>query len=127
MKDIKGYEGLYAVTEDGRVWSHRRKKFMSPVGLKDSYKQVSLYKDGVCKQFLIHRLVAEAYIPNPYGYTDVNHKDEIKDHNWADNLMWMSHKDNINYGSANEKRAACMKNGGAAKANAVRWGSLQCS
>ena len=74
MKDIKGYEGLYAVTSCGRVWSYRRNKFLAPATIKSGYNYVNLYKDGKKKFCRVHRLVAEAYIPNPDNLPQVNHK-----------------------------------------------------
>ena len=58
MKDIPGYEGLYAATEDGRIWSYRSKKFLKPSKDRYSYLYVNLYKDGVRKTYRIHRLIA---------------------------------------------------------------------
>ena len=100
MKDIKNYEGLYAITEDGKVWSYRRKKFLKPYVHKDGYAMVGLPHSPV----YVHRLVAEAYIPNPEGFTDVNHKDECRHNNTVENLEWCSRKYNINYGTANSRR-----------------------
>ena len=103
MKDIIGYEGLYAITEDGLVWSYRRKKFLKPRPNKDGYLYVNLSKNGKYTSKTIHRLVAKAFSPNPNGLTDVNHKDENKLNNDVSNLEWMTHKDNCNYGSHNTK------------------------
>ena len=103
MKDIKGYEGLYAVTSCGRIWSYRRKMFLKPVLDGHKYLTVKLSKNGVQTRFKIHRLVAEAYIPNPLGLSDVNHKNEDKSKNYINNLEWMSHADNCNYGSRNQR------------------------
>ena len=64
---------------------------------------MSLSKDGIQKRFYIHRLVAEAYIPNPDNLPEVNHKDEIRSHNWINNLEWCDRGHNCNYGSRNEK------------------------
>lgn len=100
MKDIKGYEGKYAVTSCGKVWSYRRKKFLKPYIHGNGYPMVGLPHSPV----YVHRLVAEAYIPNPNGYTDVNHKDECKQHCWVNNLEWCTRKYNINYGTANKRR-----------------------
>ena len=104
MKYIKGYERLYSITEDGKVWSHYKNRFLTPRKNIWGYLMVSLYKDGTCKQKGIHRLVAETYIPNPKGLSDVNHKDENKENNCVDNLEWMTHKANCNYGSFTIKR-----------------------
>ena len=103
MVDIIGYEGLYAVTETGEVWSHRLQRFLSPCKHKLGYWHIPLMKDGQRKHKFIHRLVAEAFIPNPQGLSDVNHRDECKDNNYVDNLEWVSHKENCNYGSRNQK------------------------
>ena len=103
MKDIKGYEGLYGITTEGKVWSYKRKKFLKPGDIGDGYLQVILYKDRERKFFLIHRLVAEAYIPNPENLPQVNHKDENKANNCLQNLEWCDASYNINYGTHNEK------------------------
>ena len=103
MKDILNYEGLYAITSCGKVWSYRSQKFLKPNIKKNGYLEVDLRKNGTHKFCLIHRLVAEAYIPNPLGLPEVNHKSEIKSENFVNNLEWMSAKDNRNYGSRNER------------------------
>ena len=102
MKDIKGYEGLYAVTSCGRVWSYKSNKFLKPHDNGRGYHQVDLRKDGKRKHFYIHRLVAEAYIPNPNGDNTVDHIDGDKSHNYLNNLQWLSRKDNV-------KKANCQK------------------
>lgn len=94
MRDIKGYEGIYAITSCGKVWSYRKKKFINPQFNERGYKYVHLYKDGIKKLAFIHRLVAQAYIPNPNNYDTVDHKDNCKTHNWINNLQWMSRGDN---------------------------------
>ena len=94
MKDIVGYEGLYAITSCGKVWSYRRKKFLKPNHNKDGYLQVGLNKNGKRKSFFIHRLVALAYIPNPDNLTTVDHIDENKEHNYVNNLRWMTREEN---------------------------------
>ncbi len=104
MKDIQGYEGLYAVTEDGRIWSYRRKKFLKP-GVASGYLQAHLYINGVEKVFYVHRLVAAAYLPNPDNLPEVNHRDENKQNNDVSNLEWCDHSYNMNYGTRNEKAA----------------------
>ena len=105
MKDIKGYEGLYAITSCGKVWSYKSQKFLSQRKNHDGYLLVNLYKNGTMKTYSVHRLVAEAYIPNPENKTEINHKDENKEHNWLSNLEWTTHKENINYGTRNAKVA----------------------
>ena len=105
MKDIKDYEGLYAITRDGNVWSYKSKKFLKSRLNRGNYHRIDLCKNGKRKSYLIHRLVAQAFIPNPEGLPEVNHKDENKSNNCVDNLEWMSKIDNIHYGTG-IKRAA---------------------
>lgn len=64
MKDIKNYEGIYGVDENG-VWSYRRKKYLKGTPNKVGYPTVKLSKDGKGKTFFLHRLIAEYLIPNP--------------------------------------------------------------
>ena len=110
MRDIPGYESLYAITSCGRVWSYRAKKFLKPEKTETGYLRVNLCKDGVCKKYRIHRLVAEAYLPNPLNLPQVNHKDEDKSNNALPNLEWISPKDNINYGTGKERSAKSRQN-----------------
>ena len=103
MRDIPGYEGLYAVTSCGKVWSYRKKKFLKPCQVGRGYLQVSLSVNGVVKQFTVHRLVAEAYIPNPDNLSEINHKDENKTNNCINNLEWCNRRYNLIYGDRIEK------------------------
>lgn len=100
MTDIEGYEELYAIDKYGNIWSYRKNMFLKPF-LARGYHKVRLYKDGSSKQFLVHRLVAKAFIPNPHKLPQINHKDENKKNNFVDNLEWCDTKYNINYGSHN--------------------------
>ena len=116
MKDIIDYEGLYAITEDGKVWSYRSNKFLSP-SIINGYKFVSLSKDGRKKGFYVHRLIAQAYIPNPMNLPHVSHIDESRDNNCVSNLEWSSIADNMNMpqrkeriGSTHRKRIYCITN-----------------
>ena len=104
-KAIAGYEGLYEVSDLGRVKSlwHGKEKILKPGKNNFGYLQVVLYKDGHEKTVKIHRLVAEAFIPNAQGLDTVNHKDEVKTNNTVSNLEWMSQKDNNNYGTRNKR------------------------
>lgn len=117
MKDIKDYEGLYAITEDGKVWSYRTKKFLSPSNI-NGYMFVSLSKEGKKKGCYVHRLVAQAYIPNPMNLPHVSHKDESRDNNCVENLEWSSIADNMNMpqrkqriGDTHRKKILCITNG----------------
>ena len=109
MKDIKGYEGLYAVTSCGRVWSYKRQKFLTPSTNEKGYLYVSLYKNGEHKRCRIHRLIAEAYLPNPNNLPQINHKDENKANNCLQNLEWCNAKYNTNYGTGIERAANSRK------------------
>lgn len=109
-KDVAGYEGLYQVSDLGRVKSLRSGKIMSlSFSRKTGYKSVILYRDGMGRTYGVHRLVAIAFCPNPDGLNEVNHKDECKVNNRAENLEWCTHQYNVNYGTmrlTNERRAA---------------------
>ena len=94
MKDVVGYEGLYGVTSCGKIWSYRRQKFLTPSDNGNGYLYINLIKNGEYKRCRIHRIVAEAYIPNPDNLPEVDHIDNDKTHNYVNNLQWLSHKDN---------------------------------
>ena len=102
MRDIKGFEGIYAITSCGKVWSYRSKKFIKPYEWK-GYLKVNLYLNGQVKKCRVHRLVAEAYIPNPEGKPQVNHLDENKTNNNVNNLEWATAKENSNYGTRTQR------------------------
>lgn len=103
-KSIKGYEGLYEVSNYGRVKSlerivdkthHVKEKILKNVQMPSGYLVVGL--SG--KQHYVHRLVAMAFIQNQNKYPQVNHKDEDKTNNRVENLEWCNHKYNSNYGT----------------------------
>ena len=106
-KAIAGYEGLYEVSDLGRVKSLKycKERILNPGKNTRGYLQVGLSKDGQRKMSFVHRLVADEFVPNPNNLTTVNHKDEVKTNNVASNLEWMSQKDNINYGTRNKRVA----------------------
>lgn len=105
-KDIKGFEGLYQVSNLGRVRSLGFDKYHKGIVLKPAfdgkknYLFVVLRNKGVKKLINVHRLVAIAFIPNPNNLPCVNHKDENKTNNKADNLEWCTVKYNSNYGNS---------------------------
>ena len=103
MKDIKGYEGIYAITSCGKVWSYRSNRFLTIQDNGRGYKKIGLYKDGKAKNHYIHRLVGQAYIPNPDNLPEINHKDEDKSHNWVGNLEWCDFDYNQHYGTRNKR------------------------
>ena len=115
FKDIKGYEGLYQVSNLGRVKSlgnnkTRKERILKQGKNKAGYLQVGLCKDGKSERFLVHRLVAEAFISNPTDLPQVGHLDENPSNNQVKNLCWCSAKDNRNWGTHNEKLSKSMTN-----------------
>ena len=105
-KDIKDYEGLYQISNYGNVKSlpkerrNRRgvyiqkEKLLSLTNTSTGYKKVELVKDGKRKGFKVHRLVAQAFIPNPDEKPQVNHIDGDKTNNYVDNLEWVTASEN---------------------------------
>ena len=102
-RDVAGYENLYKVSTEGNIKSIRSNKILSLDTSQNGYKRVSLYKNKTIKHYLVHRLVAQAFIPNPDNLPQVNHKDEDKSNNCVSNLEWITHKDNCNYGTRLER------------------------
>ena len=109
-KDIKDYEGLYQVSNLGRIRSldrlvkHAFKGYSRLKGKikpcrknTHGYLNINLCKDGKAKTLLIHRLVAQAFLPNPDNLPEVNHKDENKENNRVDNLEWCTSLYNNSY------------------------------
>ena len=103
-KEIEGYEGLYEVSNLGNVKSLISGKIRKTSKEKSGYIFIALSKNGIKKQYKIHRLVAQAFIENPNNYEEVNHKDEDKTNNKVENLEWCDHKYNANYGTAIQRR-----------------------
>lgn len=97
-KPIPGYEGLYDVSSEGRVWSIRNNLLLKQFIDKGGYKTVFLSKCGNKKTCFVHRLVAQAFIENLYNYPQVNHIDENPLNNSVGNLEWCTSKYNSNYG-----------------------------
>ena len=105
MIDIPGYEGLYAVTEDGKVYGYRHKGFMAQRKNRGGYLYLGLRKNGKRVFYEVHRLVAAVYIPNPGNLPQVNHKDEDKTNNHVSNLEWVTCKENVNHGTRTSRMA----------------------
>lgn len=102
-KDIKGYEGLYQVSNYGRIKTLSRfkrskgfnkEKILSPGKSKSGYLTVLLYKNNERKNKSVHRLVCEAFIKNKYNKKTVNHKDGNKHNNKLENLEWTTYSEN---------------------------------
>ena len=98
MKKIQGFEN-YAVDESGNVFNIKRQKKLAQEIERNGYVSVALWQNGYTKRKKVHRLVAEAYIPNPDGLPCVNHKDENKQNNCVGNLEWCSFQYNNHYGN----------------------------
>lgn len=105
-KDVVEYEGIYKVSNTGKVWSIRNNRLLKTKKNNRDYIQVNLSKDGVQKTHLLHRVVAIAFIENPNCYPQVNHKDENKNNNCVDNLEWCTNKYNRNYGTGYARSVA---------------------
>ena len=117
-KDIKGYEGLYQVSSYGRVKTLarlvidsigretiRKEKVLSTrPSSQTGYPTINLFKDGKRTTVNVHRLVAEAFIPNPNNLPCVNHKDESRNNNFVDNLEWCTYRYNNTYGTVCERK-----------------------
>lgn len=103
-KNIEGYEGRYMISNYGRVKSFiGHEKILTPRINTKGYYSVQLSKNKKAKSFLIHRLVAIAFIDNPKGLPYINHKDEDRTNNHVSNLEWCDEKYNLNYGSVTQR------------------------
>ena len=115
-KDIIGYECYYQIANYGNIKSLDRwvkgknntvrlikGRILKPQKDKYGYLTIPLYKEGKIKRFLVHRLVAEAFLPNSDNLPLINHKDENKTNNIVSNLEWCDSKYNNSYGTARER------------------------
>jgi hypothetical protein len=112
-RDIKGYKGIYQVSNFGRIKGLERlsakgcllkEKIRKIQTNNDGYQTVILFKDGIRGNYDVHRLVAVAFISNPDNLPQVNHKDECKHNNYVANLEWCTGKYNSNYGTGSVRR-----------------------
>lgn len=124
-KPVVGFEGFYEVSNKGRVRGVEHYvptfnkgtlyqqivygKILKPSQKSDGYLAVDLHKNAVRKTITVHRLVATAFIPNPDNKPCVNHLDEVKTHNWVENLEWCTVYENLHYGTGPERRSLTLK------------------
>ena len=122
---VPGYEGLYEVSNIGNVRNVRRNTLLRLQKTKYGYIQVWLYKNGISTGLKVHRLVAQAFLPNPDNLPMINHKDEDKTNNRVENLEWCDAKYNNTYGTRQDKvRDTAIKNGswsGLSKEEYDKW------
>lgn len=109
-KKIGGYDD-YFISNLGNVKSlkNNQEKILKYSLSSSKYPQVILCKNGIKKNYLIHRLVANEFLENKNNYEEINHKDENKLNNHVSNLEWCSHKYNMNYGNIKEKQSNAKK------------------
>lgn len=130
-RDIKGYEGRYQVSNYGDIkrlsysyvdtWGSGRHRDIPEMivpthSSKCGYKMIDLRMNGKRKRVYVHRLVAQAFIPNPNNLPQVNHKDENKLNNFVDNLEWCTHTYNQRYGTKNARMVLTRRKNGTYKA-----------
>lgn len=113
-RPVAGYEGIYEVSNYGNVFSleridsagRRRGGFkLKQKTNKYGYKCVNLSKNGIVTSTTVHRLVAQAFIPNPDNKPEVNHKNEDKQDNRVENLEWVTSKENQNHATLPQRRS----------------------
>ena len=130
-KPIEGFDGCYEVSNLGRVksidriikintvFTVRKGRMLKLVTSKIGYVYCTLVYKGKVNTYLVHRLVAQAFISNPDNLREVNHKDEDKTNNRVDNLEWCDHIYNANYGTAIERRLNSLVDKGIADPNNI--------
>lgn len=116
-KIIKDYPA-YEIYDDGRVYSHKRNKFLKAVKNNSGYETVNLYNGSIKgrRSCSVHRLVAESFVKNPKRYDEINHKDGDKTNNHYTNLEWCEHPYNLDHAYINnlhskQKAVKCLTNG----------------
>ena len=98
-KNIEGYEGIYLISSEGRIFSVQSNRTLKTSINNSGYGRVELFKERKMARRLMHRLVAQAFIPNPENFPIINHKDENPSNNRVENLEWCTHAYNTNYGN----------------------------
>lgn len=113
-KPIEGYEGLYEVSNLGRVKSlkrlHTKERILSYFLNRQGYQRVNLWKENQSKKYSVHRLVAKAFVDNPENKNVVNHIDENKQNNCSCNLEWVTGLENHNCGTINKRISKSLTN-----------------
>lgn len=99
LTPVPGFEGKYSATKDGRVFGHLRSEFLNPSEHISGYYYISLED----KSYLLHRVIATTFIPNPENLPEINHKDEDKTNCCVDNLEWCTREYNVNYGTRSQR------------------------
>lgn len=114
MRSIAGYNGKYLVSEDGKIYSVRRKgcngRYLKSRPNSSGYLRVDLRKGKNKKTVFVHRIVAETFIPNPENKRCINHIDGNKSNNSVSNLEWCSHSENMKHAVKNHlNKFPCLK------------------
>lgn len=100
-KDVPGYEGLYQVSDYGRVRRDDSQRVLKPFDNGKGYLRIKLNNDSGRRAFYVHKLVLATFSDKPLNYPlEVNHRNEIKNDNRLANLEWVTRRENLNYGTA---------------------------
>lgn len=110
FREIEGFEGLYAVSNFGRIKSLRKNIYLRYAANNAGYAIVILSKGGNQYKFYVHRLVAKAFVPNEKGYNEINHIDEVKTNNVSENLEWVNHSQNMRHGTIRSRISKAQTN-----------------
>ena len=121
VKDVKHYEGIYTVSSDGKVFSLTRKIHLKS-DKSSEYQRVTLSKDSITTRYFIHRLVAEAFIPNPDKKPFINHIDNDPTNNNVENLEWCTHSENMIHAHKQGRLANIKASHAAVDINYTRYG-----
>ena len=132
-REVYGFDILVEISNDGRIRTKYKRgkgyqkeyRLLHPLDNGNGYLRIVLPRNGQDKTVYIHRLVAEYFLQNPFGYSEINHKDENKSNNSVNNLEWCEHKYNANYGTAIERRAKKQRRRVRCINNNIIYGSLQ--